>query len=892
MFDEFFNPPPSANSLIQVAANPRAVNIADSPVSTSIDQDAPSTSIQSTQEQHKTLIISQDVEESLKTPHFHNDPLHETLHDDSSSQGSSINVRPSHTPFKLLGKWNKNHPIANVIKDPSCSIEGIDFEESFALVARIETIRIFIATAATKNITIYQMDVKATFLNGELREVTSSQKLFHEKDSTSCQKAGILGPMRFVSKVDDYQVYVALLPEVMTNQKIHDSPAYNTNLAFATGAASPKKARKFKKHASPSKVPDEPKSKSVDIHKGTGLKPGVPYVSKAYSSKCKYESWGDSGDEANVQGDDDDVQDSDYDPQQADDERTVSENQEISNDEHESDYEFVHTPQDYVPSDDETNDETKDVDKEEYDRIDKELLRRHKNKQQAYRKRVVKKWQVFKNLHSTETEVVYMLDINVQHEVLRTSPLLTIPIFVILEHTVFHPSKIVTTAPVTTITSLLSLLLLCLQQSIPIPTPTNTEATTFTIAVPESKTLSAIQQRITDLEKDVKELKSVDNSTIVISAIKYEAPNAVKEYLESSLDDSLYKHRALYHALMESILGDEDAMDKGVADELKKREPDDAHKDEDLTSGKSAKDQVEEIIFVQDSDYAKHDDVEFEYADMLMDQGEYLGKINKQPHDENKGKLVDNVPEQSWLNDLAKATKPPLTFDEPMHTSIDFSAFAMNRLKIDNLTKDHLVGPVYNLLKGTCKSYVELDYTMEECYRALSKQLDWNNPEGHRCPYHLTKPLPRILSIISVKVDELYGYGYLEEIVVKRADQKLYTFKEVNLRMFARRTVIQARVEDLQLGVESYQKKLNLTKPRTQDVDMSRRPTYTTLSNPQVRDTLDQMLHELHLGYNTTMRRRKWTRLDQQKTRIMIKAINQKLLDRRIMRSLEKFYWW
>ncbi|GJV70812.1 retrovirus-related pol polyprotein from transposon TNT 1-94 [Tanacetum coccineum] len=48
--------------------------------------------------------------------------------------------------------------------------EGIDFEESFALVARIEAIRIFIANAASKNMTIYQMDVKTTFLNGELKE--------------------------------------------------------------------------------------------------------------------------------------------------------------------------------------------------------------------------------------------------------------------------------------------------------------------------------------------------------------------------------------------------------------------------------------------------------------------------------------------------------------------------------------------------------------------------------------------------------------------------------------------------------------------------------------------------------------------------------------------------
>ncbi|GKC83542.1 hypothetical protein Tco_1139259, partial [Tanacetum coccineum] len=141
---------------------------------------------------------------------------------------------------------------------------------------------------------------------------------------------------------------------------------------------------------------------------------------------------------------------------------------------------------------------------------------------------------------------------------------------------------------------------------------------------------------ITNLEKDVKEHKSVDNSTTVILAIKSEVLNAVKEYLKSSLDDALYKksiediqkikmeharkqqvpketitsfdtaaleefeqkttlyntmtksksfnkspkHRALYHAPMESILEDEEAMDKGVVDELKKRKPDDADKDE------------------------------------------------------------------------------------------------------------------------------------------------------------------------------------------------------------------------------------------------------------------------------------------------------------------------
>ncbi|GKE69806.1 retrovirus-related pol polyprotein from transposon TNT 1-94 [Tanacetum coccineum] len=48
--------------------------------------------------------------------------------------------------------------------------EGIDFEESFAPVARIESICIFIANAASKNMTIYQMDVKTAFPNGELKE--------------------------------------------------------------------------------------------------------------------------------------------------------------------------------------------------------------------------------------------------------------------------------------------------------------------------------------------------------------------------------------------------------------------------------------------------------------------------------------------------------------------------------------------------------------------------------------------------------------------------------------------------------------------------------------------------------------------------------------------------
>ncbi|GJV94433.1 retrovirus-related pol polyprotein from transposon TNT 1-94 [Tanacetum coccineum] len=96
MLDEYFNPPPIAVSPVQEAAALRAEVLVDSPASTSIDQDAPSTSIPASQEQEHSPIISQD----------------------STAHGSSSNVIQIHTPFEHLGRWTKDHPIANVIVEP------------------------------------------------------------------------------------------------------------------------------------------------------------------------------------------------------------------------------------------------------------------------------------------------------------------------------------------------------------------------------------------------------------------------------------------------------------------------------------------------------------------------------------------------------------------------------------------------------------------------------------------------------------------------------------------------------------------------------------------------------------------------------------------------------
>ncbi|GJT95106.1 integrase, catalytic region, zinc finger, CCHC-type containing protein [Tanacetum coccineum] len=90
MASEQFSSGPGLHSMtpatsIQKAVSLRAVVLVESPVSTSIDQDAPSLSIPSTQEQKHSPNISQGFEESPKTLSFRDDPLHKSLHKDSTS---------------------------------------------------------------------------------------------------------------------------------------------------------------------------------------------------------------------------------------------------------------------------------------------------------------------------------------------------------------------------------------------------------------------------------------------------------------------------------------------------------------------------------------------------------------------------------------------------------------------------------------------------------------------------------------------------------------------------------------------------------------------------------------------------------------------------------------
>ncbi|GJT41664.1 hypothetical protein Tco_0941529 [Tanacetum coccineum] len=124
--------------------------------------------------------------------------------------------------------------------------------------------------------------------------------------------------------------------------------------------------------------------------------------------------------------------------------------------------------------------------------------------------------------------------------------------------------------------------------------------------------------------------------------------------------------------------------------------------------------------FFGKSDHAEEPSHAVEDSGMQQDQ-EFITRNNdEQPANKEVTKADCQV---------KHAEEPPTSFDELNDTSFDFSEFVMYRLKIPNLTQEILVGPAFNLLKGTCKSITELEYHFEECSNATTEHLNWHNPE-------------------------------------------------------------------------------------------------------------------------------------------------------------------
>nr|GEX81322.1 hypothetical protein [Tanacetum cinerariifolium] len=767
------------------------------------------------------------------------------------------------------------------------------------------------------------------------------------------QDDSVLGSLRFVSKTKEYQVYGALILANMTNLKMRKSPAYKTYLAYATGTSPPKKDRNLRNlllhqrrklvfllkilqrnlprnlllediiskretniyqvggssegAGLESEVPDEPKGKSIDTSEGTGLKIGISDVSKADSFESEYESWGDS--------DDDDLQDDDeYDRI----------NKEM--------YDDVNVElRDAEPAGKGKDDtEATIIAASATQKTEVPLLSSSISSDYAT------KFLNFDNIPSVKTKIILMMDIKVQHEdpSSQTSSLLTVLVMVIPKTS----SALATTIPLP-----ISPFIPLPQQSTPIPTPTTTEATISTTTDHDSTTLTTIHLRLSNLENKTKTLRNVDHNLDIHATIKSEVPTVVEEYIGTILDDTLHKviqrhttklikahsvptdfieilqqqqtpqknatdickikieqagkqqetkytitsydtvelqefdqkrtlfetmtktkafnkntkHKDLYHALMESIIKDEDAMDKGVADKSKKRKPDDADKDEGppaesnqgLKTKKTSKDNLGEDIGNTDEPPVVNTDLK-----------DWFKKPERPPTPDpewNKCKTVDNKPTQKCLSDVDKAEKPSKTFIDLMSTPINFSAFSMNRLQISDLTQDILVAPVYKLLKCTCRSYVELEYNMKECYKSLNDQIDWNNPKGDRYPFDLRKPLPlQLYKLMEGDFPRLH-LNDIEDMLLLIVQNRIFNLKDKLER------------NRLMCSYELYK--------------------FSDGTLISIRDKLKDMLNNLEMGYTSVMQRRRWSNLNKKRSRIMVKDIDRQFLERRLIRSLEKF---
>ncbi|GJY08222.1 hypothetical protein Tco_0375276 [Tanacetum coccineum] len=212
----------------------------------------------------------------------------------------------------------------------------------------------------------------------------------------------------------------------------------------------------------------------------------------------------------------------------------------------------------------------------------------------------------------------------------------------------------------------------------------------------------------------------------------------------------------------------------------------------------------------------------------------------------------------------------------------------------------------------------------------------------------------KILSVVSLKTFSRYGYTYLKEIVLHRADYKEYKISEADFKnlhpndfedmcllhlqgklnhlsgankvhlfnavnLWIRNIVIRQCVEDLQLGIESYQTKLNLTQPRWNATDFLFKEDYTIVYKPRaviyrdrnnqkkmmrenevhkfndgmltrILENLDVMVKDYVLfKFNPGMEHTIWSEDNKRRIREFIKLIERRLKIRRIFKSLESF---
>ncbi|GJV03906.1 hypothetical protein Tco_1337475 [Tanacetum coccineum] len=322
------------------------------------------------------------------------------------------------------------------------------------------------------------------------------------------------------------------------------------------------------------------------------------------------------------------------------------------------------------------------------------------------------------------------------------------------------------------------------QQTTPTPTPT-TEATTFAPALPDFSALFQFNNRVSALETEISQLKQADQSTQLLETVKSQVSVLVNDRLDTRLGDTKEKFMEVVSNSMMAKISEqvkiklptilpkevydfvtpiikstitESLEDKIFLEKMQKsqsylaapahkelydfKDHKDKDKDEDPFTGSDQR--LKKRKTSKDTEAQKEEPV-FEVADTEMprNQGSNLGNTYEEPKDTaapshdwftkpkgpptstdlewNKSKTLKEGPTQSWISTISHAEEPSTTFNQLMSTPINFSAYIMNRLKIKNLTQEVLLGPAFDLLKGTCNTYAELEYDFKECYKALSE---------------------------------------------------------------------------------------------------------------------------------------------------------------------------
>ncbi|GJX60423.1 hypothetical protein Tco_0291813 [Tanacetum coccineum] len=300
----------------------------------------------------------------------------------------------------------------------------------------------------------------------------------------------------------------------------------------------------------------------------------------------------------------------------------------------------------------------------------------------------------------------------------------------------------------------------------------------------------------------------------------------------------------------------------------------------------------------------------------------------------NKRQVVVDQPEQPWFNQMVSISKDPLSFDKLMATSIDFSKYAMNRLKIDNLNQAHLNNPEgdrrpFDLTKPlSLKGHPgRLTVAAEYFFNNDLEFLKSSDPEN-KYTTSITKTKVARYEIVGIedmvstlwsatkvgydkdvlkgikhwddKLERLHGYSHLDEIVVKRADRQLYKFKEgdfVDLHLNDIEDMLFLAVQhklfhlngsdivDFIMALWVIYKDLNKQK-RVMRADELYKFSDETLKT--IRDELHHGILNFCLGYNKEINMRKWSAIDKRRSKLMVELIDKQMRERRIIRNLER----